>query len=465
MTFMQWANYIIFKFELTEGALLATFATNVNEGTDFLKILPLWYLLSGFTWIFIHSIVIFKQSINQEVKVPYFRVIVTIGLVLGLLPKAVNISRASSEVSKVFERAYPTRNIIVLLNSFTLQKEFEKDLKQVSLAKFSIANTKRENELHVIVIGESARKSSHSLYGYKRKTNSFTNEFTDDITLFRSPFSSSNSTIMSLKWTIAKKTESGALILPHILKLAGYNTQWISNQGKFGEHLNATTVLANTAGDTVFINNSDFGGVSFDEKVLPKLRANINNNSAQVIFIHLLGSHFHYNRRYPDSYKHFNDHSDLLNQYENFSEFKGDMVNSYDNSIRYTDFVLSEIIKTVKSSGRKSSVTYFSDHGELLFEEGSDFYGHGGGKAPQKEELEVPFFIWTSKDYQGSKAKDSINELARTPQSLTNFIDIMVHFLRIPVTGVKLKSVEELQNLTEIPFYDSRGQRQVFKKL
>jgi glucan phosphoethanolaminetransferase (alkaline phosphatase superfamily) len=62
----------------------------------------------------------------------------------------------------------------------------------------------------------------------------------------------------------------------------------------------------------------------------------------------------------------------------------------YDNSILYTDYVLSEIIARLKN--KNAILFYTSDHGESLGENGA--YGHGGDNIP--EQMTVPFFIWTS---------------------------------------------------------------------
>ena len=50
--------------------------------------------------------------------------------------------------------------------------------------------------------------------------------------------------------------------------------------------------------------------------------------------------------------------------------------NAYDNSVRYTDKVLADIIDTLKgASGMNTAMLYVSDHGESLGENG--LYLHG----------------------------------------------------------------------------------------
>jgi glucan phosphoethanolaminetransferase (alkaline phosphatase superfamily) len=63
----------------------------------------------------------------------------------------------------------------------------------------------------------------------------------------------------------------------------------------------------------------------------------------------------------------------------------------YDNSILYTDYILSSIIAKL---GTSNAILFFtSDHGESLGENG--MYGHGGS-TNLIEQTNVPFFVWTS---------------------------------------------------------------------
>ena len=83
------------------------------------------------------------------------------------------------------------------------------------------------------------------------------------------------------------------------------------------------------------------------------------------------------------------------------------LINAYDNSICYTDYVLSEIIQKVEEKDGVSAVLYISDHAENLYDDGSSLVLHGS-KHPTIKELHVPLFIWTSakyKDFYGNKHK------------------------------------------------------------
>ena len=73
------------------------------------------------------------------------------------------------------------------------------------------------------------------------------------------------------------------------------------------------------------------------------------------------------------------------------------LINAYDNSILYTDWVLSSIIDVIDQPDVVSSFVFVSDHGEHISKDGA---GHGGNCSPLKEEYHVPFIFWWSEAYE-----------------------------------------------------------------
>ncbi len=73
-----------------------------------------------------------------------------------------------------------------------------------------------------------------------------------------------------------------------------------------------------------------------------------------------------------------------------------ELINAYDNTILYTDYILATLIDELKSlETYDSSMIFISDHGESLGE--SNLYMHGipASLAP-KEQLDIPFIVWQS---------------------------------------------------------------------
>ena len=83
------------------------------------------------------------------------------------------------------------------------------------------------------------------------------------------------------------------------------------------------------------------------------------------VVLHTIGSHYQYSLRYPDEFDIFKPSSEWLN----LKEYKDLIINSYDNSILYADFIIDGVIEVLNKNNFISSVMYISDHGENLFDE------------------------------------------------------------------------------------------------
>ena len=87
---------------------------------------------------------------------------------------------------------------------------------------------------------------------------------------------------------------------------------------------------------------------------------------------------------------------------------KEQVVNTYDNTILYTDFFLSQAIQKLEKLTDKYNVAlmYISDHGESLGENGVYLHGMPYSLAP-KEQTHVPMILWMS---DGFATEKGINE-------------------------------------------------------
>jgi lipid A ethanolaminephosphotransferase len=74
-----------------------------------------------------------------------------------------------------------------------------------------------------------------------------------------------------------------------------------------------------------------------------------------------------------------------------------ELINTYDNTIAYTDFVLSKIIEKLtqleQTKDIETSMLYISDHGESLGEKGVYLHGLHYAFAPS-EQTHVPMIYW-----------------------------------------------------------------------
>ena len=149
--------------------------------------------------------------------------------------------------------------------------------------------------------------------------------------------------------------------------------------------------------------------------MLPFLKQSLDERKQDrlLVVLHLLGSHSIYSERYPRAWALFQP------------ECKGaaytcpplDVVNSYDNSIRYTDHVLGEAIDMLRA---ENAILFFtSDHGESLGELG--VYGHGWptSVAP-KEQMKVPLAIWASPTFIANRKSEWASLRAAASKAATS---------------------------------------------
>jgi lipid A ethanolaminephosphotransferase len=116
------------------------------------------------------------------------------------------------------------------------------------------------------------------------------------------------------------------------------------------------------------------------------------------IVLHIAGSHGPtYYKKYPKSFEVFKP---VCMSVDLQKCTKQELVNAYDNSIRYTDYFLSRIIKILKNNDEAPSLlVYASDHGESLGEYG--FYLHGTPYAIAPDyQKKIPFLLWASSSFK-----------------------------------------------------------------
>ena len=274
-------------------------------------------------------------------------------------------------------------------------------------------------EVYVMVVGETARAHNFSLYGYPRDTNPLLSK-TQGIKAFPNVTTQSNTTHKSVPMLLSAASAEDFERLFHekgilaAFKEAGFHTVFISNQLPNHSFID---FLGEQADEHYFLKKEDaLQGNHYDEDLLQKLdeilpKADASSSAHYryrklFVVLHTYGSHFNYQERYPRSFAYFKPDS----RSEAKSENRRDLLNAYDNTIRYTDYILHGIIERLqkwegiqtKTDGVYgqpiSAILYTSDHGENIFDDDRHLFLHAAPKASDYE-LHVPFIIWTSEGF------------------------------------------------------------------
>jgi lipid A ethanolaminephosphotransferase len=307
------------------------------------------------------------------------------------------------------------------------------------------ARTQRKPALVVLVMGETARADRFAFNGYLRDTNRYTRA--RDVVNFPRVTSCGTSTAESVPCIFSGLGHAGFShaaaaareSLFQALQRLGIATFWRDNstgckqvcdEQHFEERASwKDAELCDTTG-------------CFDELLLRDFDALLADSSRDhLIVLHQRGSHGPaYYTDVPQWAKEYFPECALANL-RNCD--RAAINNSYDNTILYTDYVLSRVIDELdKRSGEfATAMLYVSDHGESLGENGLYLHGFPYAMAPL-EQIRVPMLWWASPDFYAGRARVDPQCLRHSAQRETTH-DAIFHTL-LPIFGV------------ESPLYDAK---------
>ena len=299
-------------------------------------------------------------------------------------------------------------------------------------------STRSGRQVFVLVIGESSRLQNWELFGYRRPTTPLLRTehgviglshvlTTAPMTFVAVPSLVSLSPITHWSQILGHKSIVTAF------NEAGFDTYWISAQqvDTFGGSIPEIAAEAHSR---------RYYDQGFDQQLLGDLKrilAAAAGDARILIVLHTKGSHFEYSRRYPVQFAHFVT--------ENATR-KQQLVDAYDNSVLYTDFILHEVIAALKAVDGVTAMMYASDHGENLLDDERQLLGHGLGN---EYDLHPPAVLWLSERYRSANALKAaqLQAHAAAPISLSN----LSHSL-LGMAGIRADGLNETLDLSSEQF-------------
>jgi lipid A ethanolaminephosphotransferase len=254
-----------------------------------------------------------------------------------------------------------------------------------------------EKAVVVLVIGESARKANFQLYGYKRDTNPLLSR-QEGLKVYQATSCATYTTAGSKAILEPKNSDDLYELLPNYAFRVGVDVSWrTSNWGEPPIHIDEYLTDPELA--KLYPGKSN----TYDDILFYGLRERIESSPKDKVLIILHTSTSHgpkYADKYPSEFLVFKP---VANSIEKGEKNVAMLVNAYDNTIRYTDFLLDSLINTLRSmTDWKSAMIFISDHGESLGEKGIYMHGLPLRLAP-KEQYEIPFLVWTSDGFRRYK--------------------------------------------------------------
>ncbi len=342
-------------------------------------------------------------------RVAFLAGMVVVGVV-GVLPSTQTLTAFLRNQREVRYLVTPA-NVLVSLAKVVSEDPPGRTRTQLPIGEDAVqspAATMRRPRLLVLVVGETARAANWGLNGYPRQT---TPELaTRDVLNFPHVTACGSSTEVSLPCMFSplgrerydEKAIRGQQSLMHVLQRAGVATLWRDNQsGCKGVCSGLPTEDLRARTDPGLCNGKRCHDGILLEGLVEAAR---RQKGDQVIVLHMLGNHGpNYFERYPPSFRHFTpvcETSDLGRC------SRTQIVNAYDNALRYTDHVLAGAIDRLAGlRDYDTALLYVSDHGESLGEKGLYLHGMPYSIAP-REQLDVPMVAWFSDGWRASTGLD-----------------------------------------------------------
>ena len=253
----------------------------------------------------------------------------------------------------------------------------------------------------IIVAGETARAQDFSLGGYAKMTNPELAK--RNVVYFPNTSSCGTATATSIpclfsvytrtQYSHRKGLETENLL--DVLTRAKVDVTWLDNDtGSYDVANRVSYTYLPPSADPRFCKDDECR----DEILVDRIDGWLNNiRGDSVLVLHQLGSHGPaYYQRYPEEFRRFQPDC-RSNDFSSCSQ--EEITNAYDNTILYTDHIVSMVIDKLKQRANtvSGSVLYFSDHGESLGENGIYLHGTPYIIAPAQQ-TQVPMLVWMADD-------------------------------------------------------------------
>lgn len=274
-----------------------------------------------------------------------------------------------------------------------------------------------DHDAVVLVIGESARKANFSLYGYERQTNPELSKIKDELTVLQCDAEDTYTTAGVRAILSFEPSDRLYEPLPNYLFRNGVDVVWrTSNWGEPPIHISEYQNMRDL--QEIYDSSSEYDDLLFNG-IAERIRR--SEKDKVLIVLHTSTSHGpKYARKYPKEFCRFTPASDDV---ESTSRNLQHLVNSYDNTILYTDYLLATAIDSLKNiEGWHTTLIYISDHGESLGENKLFMHGVPRKIAPAVQ-YEIPYIIWSSSLPLGERPSE--------PASQYSVFQLVLHQLHI----------------------------------
>lgn len=375
-----------------KNALVALFNTDFHETSEYLKLIPpTVYMAYGAVIIFIGALFLSMRRADWSF-LKKRRVWIAL-LVLLFLISGASMLKSYKRHGSIQITDWRISEVVLFKDLKAAFNSITEEDKKRSLFDRSthwrvrpISGSSKGCDVCILVMGESARRDFMQAYGAPWKDTPWMSQ-TPGLK-FDNFVSASSATAPSLSVELyAPDTKGMAPWGDNIISLAnlaGYRTEWISNQNKGGAVDSPVSQAASFADKVVFKTESVNVTKLPDDAMLPDIATALDNKGKVFVFVHLMGSHPMACNRTKGEYDDY---------------FLSKELSCYIKSLKNTDEFLRKVAKLAQDSanGRSWSLMYTSDHA-LDFTKTSEGWAMKH-MAERQNSFQVPLFI-TGSGYQ-----------------------------------------------------------------
>lgn len=396
----------LYKDYLLPGGIISTIKTNPQEASEFYRT----NLGEIFHWIpliliCVASCILYKPSLNRKISA-YISLALFLIAPIFVTYKLFGFYKGETTLryymdNRVWNR--PPYNVpfqCINAHKSLQRKKLWENMKNINMGATRTIMPDDQKEIYIFAIGESLRYDNVSLNKkYHRSTTPRLEARENNIMIFDNYYSQACLTMYSVPQLVTRATPDNfelnyaerSIIEP--FRECGFkvftivsNTNLLSYETYLSDGVDSLIIVPNVVKDGEIL--------SGDKTMIHIVDSLANEHDKLFIMMQFYGNHSFFTN-YEKEFEIYNPNS---------NNCAGDMIrdsmmliNAYDNSILYTDYILSSIIDQIDRPNTTSAFLFVSDHGECIGKGGA---GHGGNCKPTVEEYHVPFIFWWSDAYR-----------------------------------------------------------------
>lgn len=452
IVFVEVSYFTLFNTSISKSTIYILLETNVSEASDFIAIY-------------------FNRPIQLIALALFLPLVVSLALLPGIvrfhryfLNRLVHVKALPLRpVTQSFlllllmggffwtARIYQANPLYLGMKYFQVYQNDAKEFRLLSKDKYGghfsdVSLNNDQEELALVIIGESTTRHHMSLYDYYRETNPLLKARRNELLVYTDVISPHTHTIYSLEKVLTlanhehpENKKAGSIL--QLMNKAGFDTYWISNQNPIGIDETLVTSIAKSANNTYFTNTKSWESATpYDDQVLiPLQRILTKKTKKKFIILHLMGTHAGYKQRYSPEFDRFRDTPSTI--FKTSQAYA--VINAYDNAVLYNDYIVNSAIELVKKQNKNSYVVYFSDHGEEVYE--TKNMGSHQEENGTKPMYDIPFILWLSDQY---KQQDRNHQYITDRQYMT---DDLIYTLA-DLSNVRFREFDSTRSLVNPGF-------------